>query len=198
MLEKLNIQLRTPTPVVERPSSRSSIYCPETPANIKQLLKHKTSAKRLIKYRSDSPPTPTKDIINQAYKAYEQVIKGMLLLEQEVKDLRAENYKKKRKNSLSRKQIERTEGIFVHKAHKQGIGLPGGIEGGSMSSAASTQTASVTGISTNRRQYKCSVCGKPGHGANDVQIGFKLNIKALWLSKCFMNIELSGWVAGKG
>lgn len=166
MLEKLNIQLRTPTLVVERLSSQSSIYCPETPANIKQLLKHKTSARRLLKYRSNSPPTPTKDVIDQAYKACEQVIKTILLLEQEVKDLRAENSKKKRKKSLSKKQIERTKGIFVHEAHEQGIGLPGGIEGSSVSAAAPTQTASVTGDSTTRRQYKCSICGKPGHRAN--------------------------------
>lgn len=33
-------------------------------------------------------------------------------------------------------------------------------------------------------------------GLIDVQIGFKLNIKALGLSKCFMDIELSGWGGG--
>ena len=102
MLEKLNIQLRTPTPVVERPSSRSSIYCPETPANIKQLLKHKTSARRLLKYRSDSPPTPTKDIIDQAYKVCEQVMKGMLLLEQEVKDLRLKTIRRSERSHYLR------------------------------------------------------------------------------------------------
>ena len=57
-------------------------------------------------------------------------------------------------------------GMFVREAHEQGIGLPGGIEGGGVSSAAPTQTASVTGVGTNRRQYKCSVCGTPGHRAN--------------------------------
>jgi hypothetical protein len=52
--QKLNIQLRTPTPVL-RPSSQSSAYCPETPANVKQLAKHKASIKRLLRFQSASP-----------------------------------------------------------------------------------------------------------------------------------------------
>ena len=165
VIDRLNIQLRLPTPP-DRPSSRSSIYCPETPSNIKQLSKHKASAKRLIKYRSDSPPTPTKEVFDQAYKACEKVMKRILLLEQEVVDLRAENYKKKRRKALSKRQIQRDEGLFVHEAHRQGIGRPGNIEGGEVVSTIPTQTASATGDQTKRRQYKCSICGKPSHRAN--------------------------------
>ena len=167
VLDKLNIQLRPPTPAVERPSSRSSIYCPETPSNIKQLSKHKVSAKRLIKYRSDSPPTPIKEAFDQAYKACEKVMKRILLLEQEVVDLRAENYKKKRKKALPKKQIQRDEGWFVYEAHEQGVGLPSGVEGGAVLSSTPTQRASATGGQTNRRQYACSVCRRAGHRANN-------------------------------
>ena len=90
----------------------------------------------------------------------------MLLLEKEVKDLRAANKKQIQKRSLPKRQIVRAKGISISEAYKQGIGLLGGIEGGGVSSAAPTQTASVTGVGTNRRQYKCSVCGTPGHRAN--------------------------------
>lgn len=93
-------------------------------------------------------------------------MKRILLLEQEVVDLRAENYTKKRRKALSKRQIQRDEGLFVHEAHKQDIGIPDGLEGGGQSTAPPTQTASVPGASTNRRQYKCSVCGRPGHRAN--------------------------------
>ena len=166
VLGKLNIQL-CPLSPPDRPSSRSSIYCPQTPSNIKQLSKHRASAKRLIKYRSDSPPTPTKEVFDQAYKACEKVMKRILLLEQEVVDLRATNYTKKRKKSLPKKQIQRDEGLFVHEAHEQGIGLPGGIEGGRVSSATPIQRASATGDQARRRQYACSTCRKPGHRANN-------------------------------
>ena len=92
-------------------------------------------------------------------------MKRILLLEQEVTDLRAANYKKMKKKALPKRQIQRDEGLFVHEAHEQGIGLPGGTEGGGVVSATPTQRASATGNQTNRRQYACSLCRKPGHRA---------------------------------
>lgn len=92
-------------------------------------------------------------------------MKQMLLLEQKVTGLRAANYKKTKK-ALSKKQIQRDEGLFVHEAHEQGIDLPGGIEGGGESSAPLTRTVSATGGGTNRRQYICSICRTPGNRAN--------------------------------
>ena len=72
-------------------------------------------------------------------------MKRILLLEQEVTDLRAANYKKmKKKKALPKRQIQRDEGLFVHEAHEQGIGLPGGIEGGGVVSATPTQRPSAT------------------------------------------------------
>ncbi|KAJ5267479.1 hypothetical protein N7478_010287 [Penicillium angulare] len=121
VLLKLNIQLRSPTPITERPTSKSSIYCPETPTTILQLSKHAKSAKKLLKYRSKCPPTPTKEVINQAYKACEQVMQSMILIEKEIKDLRATNKKQLRKKRLSRKEIVKTGGMFVYEAHEQGI-----------------------------------------------------------------------------
>lgn len=69
VLSKLNILVRSPTPAVERPTSRSSLYCPETPTTILQLPKHANSAKRLLKYRSESPLTPTKLIGQSGIKS---------------------------------------------------------------------------------------------------------------------------------
>jgi len=88
----------------------------------------------------------------------------MLLLEQEVTGLRAANYKMKK--GIILKQIQYDEGLFVHEAHEQGIGLPGGIEGGGESSAPLTRTVSATGDGTNRRQYICSICRRPRNRAN--------------------------------
>jgi hypothetical protein len=49
VLSKLNVQIRTPTPV-SRLLSRSSAYYPPTPSNIKQLDKHEASTKRVLKF----------------------------------------------------------------------------------------------------------------------------------------------------
>jgi hypothetical protein len=116
VLDKLNIQLRTLTPVPERPSSRSSIYYPTTPANIAQLTKHTISAKTLLKYRSESPPTPTKQVVDQAYKALRQVMTELLFTKQENKGLRAELEKKKKKRRRSNRQIPHDGGLSVQEA----------------------------------------------------------------------------------
>jgi hypothetical protein len=165
VLSKLNIQLRTPTPV-PRPSSRSSVYYPETPANVKQLIKHKVSTKRLIKYRSDSPPTPTKDQVTQVYKACEAALKNNTILREENSRLRSELYKKTKKKALPKRQIARDEGISVGEAHEQGIGVLHTLEGGVVVSATLTQRGAETSDATKRRQYACSVCRRPGHRAN--------------------------------
>lgn len=96
VLSKLNVQIRTPTPV-SRPSSRSSVYCPETPANIRQLIKHEASTKRVLRFQSATPPRQEKDQVKQVYKACEVFIKEYILLHEEVQRLRAENYKKTKK-----------------------------------------------------------------------------------------------------
>jgi hypothetical protein len=95
VLNKLNIQLQTPTLLPERPSSRSSIYYPTTPVNFAQLAKHAISAKTLLKYRSESSPTPTKQVVDQAYKALGQVMTELIFTKQENQGLRAELEKKK-------------------------------------------------------------------------------------------------------
>ena len=199
VLHKLNIQLRPPSPP-DRPSSRSSIYCPQTPSNIKQLSKHRASAKRFIKYRSDSPPTPTREVYDQAYKACEKVMKRFLPLEQEVVDLHAANYTKKRKKSLSRKQIQRDEGFFVHEAHEQGIGRVGGVEVGWVLQhpPRGLQRPVIRPVDVN---IHAAYAESLAIGLIIVQIGVKLKKKkkkAFWLLKFFMNIEISGWGGGFG
>lgn len=93
-------------------------------------------------------------------------MKQMLLVEQEVTGSRAANYKKMKKRHYIKNKLQRDEGLFVHEALEQGIGLPGGIEGGGESSAPLTRTVSATGDGTNRRQYTCNICRRPGHRAN--------------------------------
>jgi hypothetical protein len=96
VLSKLNVQIRTPTPI-SRPSSRSSAYCPQTPSNLKQLVKHKASTKRVLKFQSASPPRPAKEHIDQVYKACAIYAKDNLILNDQVYRLRAELYKQTKK-----------------------------------------------------------------------------------------------------
>ncbi|RJE17767.1 Pogo transposable element, partial [Aspergillus sclerotialis] len=59
VLSQLNIQLHTPTPPASRGSDSSRNFTPKTPQTLKQLRRQAASVQKLIKERSQSPPTPT-------------------------------------------------------------------------------------------------------------------------------------------
>ena len=169
VLSKLNIQLRTPTPICSRPSSRSSVYCPETPANCKQLVKHEASTKRVLRLQSSASTSPIsqgKDQVKQVYKACELALKDNILLREENKRLRAENYKKTKKRALPKRQIYRDEGMSVLEAHELGIGVAHWMEGGGVLPRSRVSRPIETDNQPIRRRYTCSKCRKPGHRAN--------------------------------
>jgi hypothetical protein len=68
VLSKLNISLRTPTPLNSRPSSRSSQFTPKTPRTVPQLFKQASLLKDLLDQRSQSPPSPIKTVVDQMIK----------------------------------------------------------------------------------------------------------------------------------
>jgi hypothetical protein len=166
VLIKLNIQLRTPTPLSERPSSRSSIYYPTTPANITDLAKHAKSAKELLKYRSESPPTPTKQVVNQMYKACGQVMSRLLLVEQENKDLRAENTKQKKKRARTNRREAYNTGISVQEAHEHTQAPELIPQAPALPPALPTQRIQIAAAPSQRRLPKCGKCEEIGHKRN--------------------------------
>jgi hypothetical protein len=112
VISKLDIRLRTPTPL----SSQESEWSPKTPSNYVQLQKQASSIKVLLKYRSKSPPSPLKSAIDQVLKACQITMQSTAILEKEVSDLRAKNEKKKRKRTRSTRQIPSEEGLSVLEA----------------------------------------------------------------------------------
>ena len=80
VLSKLNISLRTPSPLSSRPSSRSSQFTPETPTTADQLAKQASMLNELLKKRSHSPPTPSKLMLDQIIKGYAKALHHTALL----------------------------------------------------------------------------------------------------------------------
>jgi hypothetical protein len=156
VISKLDICLRTPTP----PSSRGSEWEPKTPSNYIQLQKQASSIKALLKQRSKSPPSPLNSAINQVLKACQITMQSAAILEKEVSDLRAENEKKKRKKTRSKRQIPLEEGLSVLEAStliaqpEQAVLAQGSYEAGLAPAPSQPRT---------RAKTKCSVCGIQGH-----------------------------------
>ncbi|HEV7235717.1 MAG TPA: transposase, partial [Ktedonobacteraceae bacterium] len=98
VLAKLNVQVdhdRTPTPPGSQ-HSRSSAFMPETPHTTVALRRQATAIKRLIR-RGETPPTPTRNAINQLVKGCQLAMQGAEILARENRELReAVGYEKKK------------------------------------------------------------------------------------------------------
>jgi DDE superfamily endonuclease len=156
VLEKLNIQLRTPTP----PSSRGSDSVPKTPQNIKQLERQASSIKALLKRRSRSPPSPTDAALNQLIKGCQLAMNSAVILAKENSDLRAANEKQKQKRAKSARRIASEQGLSVQQAHEL-ISRPNqASEAQSTIPIEATQPASQP---ISRAPSRCSNCNELGH-----------------------------------
>ncbi|CEO61207.1 hypothetical protein PMG11_05506 [Penicillium brasilianum] len=113
VLSKLNISLRTPTPPSSRPSSRSSQFTPKTPRTVVQLQKQASMLKDLLKQRSNSPPSPSKNILDRIIKGHYEALHNTAILAQENANLRVANEKIVKKRNRSTKQIPCEEGLTV-------------------------------------------------------------------------------------
>ncbi|ODM17343.1 hypothetical protein SI65_07018 [Aspergillus cristatus] len=121
VLDKLNIQLKTPTPPGSRPGSQSSQishFTPEAPQNFIQLQQQASSIKAFLKRRSKSPPSPTNQALNQLVKGCEITMNSAIFLAHENGQLRAANEKQKQKCTQSNRRIPNEGGMTVQECQK--------------------------------------------------------------------------------
>jgi transposase len=166
VLGKLNIQLRTPTPIPERPSSQSSIFSPKTPGTIAELLKQASSIKTLLKYRSESPPTPTKRAVNQVIKGCQLAMNSAIFLAHENEQLRAANEKQKQKRRRSNRQIAHLGGLSVQEAQELTQAPEPIPEPPAPAPAPPVQAVLPASAPVRRRLPTCGKCREIGHKAN--------------------------------
>ena len=113
VISKLNIRLRTLTPLASRGSELSRNFTLKTPFTEKELRRQASSIKALLCTRSRSPPSPSDCALNQLVKGFRLTMQGAILLANENKELRAANEKQKQKRARSRKQILAEGGLSV-------------------------------------------------------------------------------------
>ena len=167
VLSKLNISLRTPTPLSSRLSSRSSQFTPKTPRTVIQLQKQASMLKDLLKQRSNSPPSPSKTMLDQIIKGHCIALHNTALLAQENANLRIANEKVVKKRTRSTKQIPCEEGLTVEEGLQLVQQLNQPVEGDWGSIACAGRIAYSGKIShANRAPPRCSGCGEIGHKIN--------------------------------
>jgi hypothetical protein len=163
VLAKVNIQVKTPTPPPSRGSNSSADFVPITPHNAKQLRRQASSVKALLKYRSQSPPTPTKAAINQLIKGCQMAMHSAVFLAEENRALRAANARKKQKRSRSRRQLPHDTALSATEARAliQASQQPAEAE-----AANSMEIINEASTQRTRAPPRCSGCNIVGHKIN--------------------------------
>ena len=166
VLSKLNISLRTPTPPSSRPSSRSSQFTPKTPRTVIQLQKQASMLKDLLKQRSNSPPSPSKIMLDQIIKGHYIALYNTALLAQENANLRASNEKIVKKRTRSTKQIPCEEGLTTEESQQLVAQLDLPAEAPAVDSYMEAELPIQTDQWAKRAPPRCSGCREIGHRIN--------------------------------
>jgi hypothetical protein len=166
VLSKLNISLRTPTPPSSRPSSRSSEFTPKTPRTVAQLQKQATMLKDLLKQRSNSPPSPSKVMLDQIIKGHYIALHNTALLAKENANLREANEKVVKKRSRSTRQVPCEEGLTVEEVSQVDEQLNQPVEGDGVVSPRQGELPSQANPPPARAPPRCSGCRQIGHRIN--------------------------------
>jgi len=156
VLGRLNIQLETDTP----PGSQSTNSAPKTPHNLRQLEKQASTIKKLLRQRTQSPPSPTKSALNQLVKGCEMAMNSAIILTKENRDLRAAHEKQARKKKRSKRRITHTGGLSI----QEGIELMqqrNGVQ--EAQDTIQTETTPSTSQPHVRAPPRCSDCNVLGH-----------------------------------
>ncbi|KAK5787481.1 hypothetical protein VI817_009978 [Penicillium citrinum] len=163
VLAKINIYIKTPTSPPTRGSNSSADFIPITPHNTKQLRRQASSVKTLLKYRSQSPSTPTKAAIDQLIKGCHMAMHSAVLLAEENRALCAANARKKQKRSRSKRQIPHDTALNTIEARAliQASQYPVEAE-----ASVSTEIANQASTHRIRAPPRCSGCGVIGHKIN--------------------------------
>lgn len=156
VLSKLNIHLQTPTP----PGSQGTTWSPKTPHTVIELQKQASSIKALLKRRSQSPPSPSNQMLDQILKGFQHAMHNTALIAKENSDLRAANEKQKKKRTQSKKQLHHEGGLSIQEARELISGPQQAIKALEAIPAKPTAGPSEP---ARRAPPRCSDCRELGH-----------------------------------
>ena len=110
VLQYLTVQVDVATSPPQPTSS--STWKPEMPYNIIQLKHQAQALQILLKQRSQSPPSPVGQVVNQLIKGAQIAMHSAVFLATENKELRTANAKQKAKRNQTRSYIAK-EGVLT-------------------------------------------------------------------------------------
>ena len=166
VLSKLNISLRTTTPPSSRPGSRSSQFTPKTPRTVVQLQNQASMLNYPLKQRPNSPPSPSKPILDQIIKGHCISLHNIALLAQGNANLRQANEKKHQKGNRSTEQIPCDSVLTVEEGLQLVARLVLPAEGPAVDSYTQGELSFQADRPATKAPPRCSGCREIGHRIN--------------------------------
>ncbi|KAL2016134.1 hypothetical protein VTK56DRAFT_4225 [Thermocarpiscus australiensis] len=165
VLSKLDIKLRTPTPLNSRASTPQP-WVFQTPHNPREANAQSTLIKTRIANHQNSSPTSMLAAVDQLAKSTTAVMHQMALLTAEVSSLRKANEALSKRRRAKRTRIKLGGSLAVQDATDL---LDQKAVGGEVVQEIQQDGSSAGGCHCHTKIRCCGVCGKPGHNARTCQ-----------------------------
>ena len=163
VLSKLDVKLRTPTPLNSRAATPQP-WVFQTPQNPREATSQSTLIKTRIANHQGSSPTPMLAAVDQLTKGTMAVMHQVALLRSEVSSLRKANEALSKRRRAKRTRVQLGGSLTVQSAQEA---LGQGDVGGEGVQEMQPEGSGAGGGRTKVRC--CGVCGKPGHNSRTCQ-----------------------------
>ena len=163
VLSKLDVKLRTPTPLNSRAATPQP-WVFQTPHNPREANSQSTLIKARISNHQGSSPTPMLAAVDQLTKGTMAVMHQVALLRSENAALRKANEALSKRRRAKRTRVQLGGSLAVQDAKGQ-LGQQAAV--GEVAQEKEQDGSSAGGGRTRVRC--CGVCGKPGHNARTCQ-----------------------------
>jgi hypothetical protein len=163
VLSKLDVRLRTPTPLNSRASTPQP-WVFQTPHNPREANSQSTLIKTRIANHQNSSPTSMLAAVDQLTKGTMAVMHQVALLRAENSSLRKANEALSKRRRAKKTRVQLGGSLTVHDA--QAVLGQNAVDGERVGETQQDGRGPEAGHRTIRR---CGVCGKPGHNARTCQ-----------------------------
>jgi hypothetical protein len=164
VVSKLDVQLRTPTPVEEEAGS-STAWVSKTPKTVLEAGSQSEYLERRIRRHQSNSPESILEALKSFSKGTKAVMHKVALLTAEVQHLRQANEILSRRRRAKRTRLQKG-GIMTMEQGRQVIDQ---IDGDAQVVAESSRGGGQEG-SARAKERRCGTCGKAGHNARRCQI----------------------------
>jgi hypothetical protein len=164
VVSKLDVQLRTPTPVEEE-AGPSTPWVSKTPKTVLEAQSQSEYLERRIRRHQSSSPESILEALKSFSKGTKAVMHEMALLRAELQDVRQANETLSRRRRAKRTRLQKGGAMTVEEGRRAIDQVDGGTQVVAESSRGGVQEGSA-----RAKERHCGTCGKTGHNARRCQI----------------------------